>query len=673
MAVLQMKRMNLCALKKDRKKILELLQRCGSIEVSDAVGEDAVFRKSDLTPSLQIFMKNILTAKQALEILNDAVPVKKPMLAALDGKRRITEEQYDSFSGRHDEIISIANRLTTVAKHKAEHHAEILKLEAQKEALVPWLNMDVPLSFQGTKSTCAFIGSLPGELTLEDVYVQIAEQAPKVGAITVEIISTSQDITCIFLLCRKKDHDVVSVVLGSLGFAHPALQQDKPPKAQIAFLEDRIAQSHRVMEKIDAEIISYAGKRSELEFLADFDTMRSEKYDVIGRLMQSKRTFLLTGYVPQRDAAKLEDGLNRKFDLAIEFSDPAEGEDVPILLRNNAFSAPVEGVLESFSLPGKGEFDPSSLMALFYYFLFGMMLSDAAYGFIMSLICGILLYKHKNMESGLRNSLWMFFYSGISTIFWGVMFGGYFGDAVDVIGKTFFHVNVTIPPLWFAPLNQPMRLLVFCLFVGVIHLFVGLGANFYQLWRAKKYKDAVFDVLFWYMLVTGLIILLLSTSMMTDMFALSFTISAGVANAAAVISMIGAVGIILTGGRESCNPVKRILKGLYSLYNVTAYLSDILSYSRLLALGLATGVIASVVNKMGSMVGGGVIGAIAFTIIFILGHSMNIAINMLGSYVHTNRLQYVEFFGKFYSGGGRKFTPFSAATHTKYYQFKEEK
>ena len=161
--------------------------------------------------------------------------------------------------------------------------------------------------------------------------------------------------------------------------------------------------------------------------------------------------------------------------------------------------------------------------------------------------------------------------------------------------------------------------------------------------------------------------------MMTDMFALSFTVSAGAANVAKAVALIGAVGIIFTGGRDSRNPVKRILKGLYSLYNVTGYLSDILYYSRLLALGLATGVIASVVNKMGSMNGGGVVGVIAFIIIFILGHSMNIAINMLGSYVHTNRLQYVEFFGKFYSGGGRKFTPFSAAAHTKYFQFKEEK
>ncbi len=265
----------------------------------------------------------------------------------------------------------------------------------------------------------------------------------------------------------------------------------------------------------------------------------------------------------------------------------------------------------------------------------------------------------------------MFFYCGISTTFWGVMFGGYFGDAVPVIAKTFFHSDFTIPPLWFAPLDDPMRLLMFSFLLGVIHLFTGLGVQFYQLARRKKFADALYDVVFWYFLVGGLILLLVSTEMFQDMAGLSLAMPPFVSTLAAVFAGVGAVGIVLTAGRESKSIGKRFLKGLYGLYGVSSYLSDILSYSRLLALGLATGVIATVFNQLGSMMGGGVFGAIFFIIVFVIGHVLNLAINLLGAYVHTNRLQYVEFFGKFYEGNGRKFAPFTA--NTKHFKITEEK
>ena len=173
------------------------------------------------------------------------------------------------------------------------------------------------------------------------------------------------------------------------------------------------------------------------------------------------------------------------------------------------------------------------------------------------------------------------------------------------------------------------------------------------------------------MLVGGAIVFMLSSQTFVDIAQLSFILPAQAGTAAAVVAGIGAIGIVLTSGRESRNPAKRLLKGLYGLYNVTGYLSDILSYSRLLALGLATGVIATVINQMGSMGGGGIGGAIMFILVFIVGHTINLGINLLGAYVHTNRLQFVEFFGKFYEGGGRKFAPFGI--HTKYYKIREEK
>jgi V/A-type H+-transporting ATPase subunit I len=251
------------------------------------------------------------------------------------------------------------------------------------------------------------------------------------------------------------------------------------------------------------------------------------------------------------------------------------------------------------------------------------------------------------------------------------MFGSFFGDAVAVIGKTFLGKgeDFGLKPLWFAPLDEPMRMLTFCFIIALIHMFVGLGAKAYMQIRDKKYLDMVYDVLLWYVLLISCIVFLLTVPTMAEMLSVN-PLSTSLKTPMMVLMIISAVGIILTGGRESKNWVKRILKGLYALYGISGWLSDVLSYSRLLALGLATGVIAQVFNSMGSMGGKSIPGVRMFIAVFLVGNVLNLAINALGAYVHTNRLTYVELFGKFYDGGGKKFCPFAA--NTKYYKFKEE-
>ena len=251
-------------------------------------------------------------------------------------------------------------------------------------------------------------------------------------------------------------------------------------------------------------------------------------------------------------------------------------------------------------------------------------------------------------------------------MFWGVMFGSYFGDMVDIVSETFFGSRISIPPLWFFPVNEPMKMLVFSMLFGVVHIYTGLAMKLYQCIKQKDYKSVLYDVILWYIVLTASIVLLLSVDVFTKTFGLNFQFNKQVGDIALVIMLVSSIGIILTAGRESRSPVKRLLKGLYGFYGITGYLSDVLSYSRLLALGLASGVICTVINKMASMVGGGIIGVIAFILIFLVGHAINIGINALGAYVHTNRLQYVEFFGKFYNGGGREFRPFTM--RTKYYK-----
>ncbi|MDE5570363.1 MAG: V-type ATP synthase subunit I, partial [Ruminococcus sp.] len=321
----------------------------------------------------------------------------------------------------------------------------------------------------------------------------------------------------------------------------------------------------------------------------------------------------------------------------------------------------VEGITKMYAVPSKSDVDPTPVMSFFYYLFFGMMLSDAGYGLLM-VIGTMIALKKFNLENSMRKTLIMFRNCGISTVIWGALFGSWFGDIVQIVGREFFGREIESTAMWFEPLDDPIKLLLFSFALGIVHLFVGVGVSFKMTWDDGRKLDAFLDTVPIYLTILG--VAPLAASILTEVPQVFTSIGM-------YVMIFGIVLLILTAGRTSKNIFGKLFGGLYALYNTaTGWLSDILSYSRLLALGLATGSIASVINLIGTMPENKVIKLILLVVVFIVGHTANLAINLLGAYVHTDRLQFVELFGKFYTGGGREFNPFTV--NTQYIKFKEE-
>ena len=325
------------------------------------------------------------------------------------------------------------------------------------------------------------------------------------------------------------------------------------------------------------------------------------------------------------------------YDLNI-FMTPIHSKDVPIKLKNNRFVSAFEIITNMYSQPRYDEPDPTPIFSVFYALFFGMMLADFGYGVLMFGVTFSLIHL-LTLKQGVLKMMRMLMYVSIPTMIWGIIYGSFFGGIIP------------LTPL--IDINRDFNtVLVMALVIGIIHIYVALGVKAYIYMRDYKIRYVLYDVVFWYLTLTGAIVLI--TQMFTDIFAPYQRI-------AMTLMVIGMVGIVLTNGRGAKSPGGKLAGGLYSLYGLSNYVGDVVSYSRLMALGLAGASIGVAFNMMIAMVGGmGIFSIILGSIIFVVGHTFNLFISGLSAYVHSARLTYVEFFGKFFVGGGKAYHGFIA-------------
>ncbi|MBQ1507238.1 MAG: V-type ATP synthase subunit I [Ruminococcus sp.] len=659
MAKAKMKTVRIIALLEDRKRLLEHLQDSSLIQVKSAEKPEKGFSKVDVSSQVQLFERNVTLTEQALKVLDNHAPEKSGLLDSFKGRRKIDPDEIGEIASKAGDVINVCDRITELEKELASNAAEEIRINTNLAQLEVWQKLDIPLNTSDTKSTAVFIGTLPGSYDEAKLSAALANENPKLE-FEVEIQHSEPSVTCAVIFAPISQKVMAEDALRSLGFSRPMSPTSRTPAVKAQRLREKSERLKNENEAAVAEIVSLADKREEIRVTQDYFKIRAEKYNVINRIDHSRHVFIIEGYVPEENQEKLEKLCNRVSTCHIEFGEA--GDDAPVLLKNNRFAAPAQGILTMYSPPSREDIDPTPILAFFFYFFFGMMFSDAGYGLLMTVVIGIVLKVFKP-DKKMRNNLKLFQYCGVSTFAWGLIFGSIFGDAPVALYNYFNDTSLTMKEFLPWPTLDPQKdallLMVVSIAFGLVHILVGMGCKFYICLRKKDWGGAFFDTGLWMLLLVGIAVLA------AGIFASPALVTVG-----AVISIACAVGLVLTQGRSKNGIVGKAVGGLASLYDITSYISDLLSYSRLLALGLTTGVMAQVFNMLSTMFGKSVLGFICLVIIFIVGHAVNIGLNALGSYVHTIRLQYVEMFSKFYEGGGEEFETFSL--NSKYIKIQED-
>ena len=634
--IVSMKRMTLVAHKADETAILNALQATRAVEVISG-GQDN---------GAQAVLER---AQSRLQQLGDALKTMRPYTQKKSFFAAPAEARAEELFLMLPDAVAISEQLSALSRELAATKSEIDKNETLIAALRPWEAFPADMqTYQVSKHVKYFTGIIAASDVekLESIEATAEYQLFNEGVMR----------TCV-VACPLDDAKSVANFLKSIDWTDYVFP--KMPGTPAEAMEE-LSEKNRTLtaKKVELEAAmsdTATGRNGMMERAYDASVIERDRAHAAAELVRSQATFQLEGWLPADKEETVTKAVSSVTDAYyLDVRDPDEGEVPPSYVENKPFVTPFEQVTNLYSRPDPNGIDATPYMTPFYVLMFGMMMSEAGYGIVLSLLCYLFL-KLKKPTGATAGFTRVLFWGGLSTIVWGVLIGTFFGLDFDVVFGT-----VNVFPLILDPMTDPIGMLIICFSLGFLHILFGLFLKMKVAFSRGDWKTAIYDSLSWVLILIGLVV-----------FGISGVIAglpAIVGKAGMYMALLGAVVILLFKGRESKNPVGRTAQGLFELYQISGYLSDILSYSRLFALGIATGVIATVFNNLCAMLMTSpniilkILGTAIAVVLLIILQGFGIAINTLGAFVHTARLQYVEFYGKFYEPGGRTFQPLGYRT-----------
>ena len=630
-----MKKLRVMAMADSRDALLRELLRLGCVEISEPDGRladpawAALLRRDS---SRLAETKNELgEANAALDALKRYGGVKEGMFLQ---RRSIGQEEFLS-QAVLEKGRTVSKAINASLQDIARLQSEEGRLLSRRAGLEPWVSLDMPLELGGTANAAFRLGTFPGAAEMAPVQTELAASD---AAAELYEISADRQQRCCLLICHRADEEKALEVLRPHGFSVTAFQGLTGTASEnIAALDQAVSVNRKSRQEAEAAIAKLAPEQDRLRAYADRLAAEAAEDQNAERLLTDGTIVFFEGWAPTENMDKVS-ALLEKAGCAWEASDPTEDEvpEVPVQLKNNWFTKPLNMVTDMYSLPAYGTVDPNPLMAPFFILFYGMMMADMGYGLIMMGLSAFIMKKAKPNGATMRYMIPLMGLCGVSTFIWGALTGGFFGDLIPQIRGLLTGVDPKSVPLWsaFDPLSDAVPVLIGALILGVVQVFTGMIVSMVMKFRRGEAMSALCGEGAWFLAFIAA--------------------GAGFALGNVQMGLIAALVILVLTqgyGKKGFGIVTGIFGSLYN--GITGYFSDILSYSRLMALMLAGAVVAQVFNQLGAMTGH----IIPFIVIAVIGNALNFALNILGCYVHDMRLQCLEFFGRFYEDGGKPFRP----------------
>ena len=635
-----MKKLNLVGMAYEKDAILNALQKTGAVEVKLHREEEHTLPLPPADGELSAYHASL---EDALERLTQAAEsyAKEHKGAAHPEKDgfEVSYEQFMAAGNDRAEMDGLVQKVNVLTDEKAEKRAQLAKCERTLKSASVYKSVEEPLSgYAGTLHTRVKLGTLPSN-AWENVKAALPSLAES------KTLAQEDDESLVLLVYHKSVEEDVEALLSGTGFTPCPFAGEETGKEVYTRLKGEQKALKAQLDALDREMAELGGNVRALKIYCDFVGYEAEKAALNEKLRGTERTFLLEAFVPEDAEELVRRELSSAGAVYVEFSEPAEDEELPTLCRNNAVVTDFESLTNTYSVPNAREMDPNTIMSVFYSVFMGFIMADIGYGLLMMLGGGWLKYKNRGRKGGIGALAGVFAIGGIFAVIWGFLFNSLFGITLPI---------PTLLPnaqsdMWtFAGIGIP-AVLVIAMLLGIVQLLAGYVCKAVQCWRRGEVLDGILDGVVWavFSLGAGLAIAGLVEEWNIPILVTVGGITAGVT---LVIAMIAA------GRHEKF--FGKLSKGFGTLYGIINYMSDILSYARLYGLMLSGAVIAQIVSQyaVGFITGGGVL-AVLGVLLMLVGHVFNLAIGLLGAYIHDARLQYVEFYGRFYEGEGELFVP----------------